>query len=67
MFLDNVVSSNVQEMDWPSNGTSPVNEFNNEELLEMAFPTLFPTSDADWLQPRICSVELHEFGLHRLR
>ena len=66
-FLDNGDSSHVQDMDWPSIGTSPVNEYNTKGLLDMAFPTLFPTGDADWLQPHICSVELHEYALHLLR
>lgn len=66
-FLDNVDSSHVQEMDWPSIGTSPVNEYNTEGLLDMAFPTLFPTGDANWLQPCICTVEIHEYELHLLR
>ena len=48
-FLDNVDSSDVHEMDWPSIGTSLVNEYNTEGLLDMTFPTLFATSDTDWL------------------
>jgi len=33
----------------------------------MVFPTLFPASDDDWLHPRICNVQMHEYGLHLLR
>ena len=33
----------------------------------MEFPTLFPVSDADWLKPHICSVELHEYALDTCR
>jgi ATP-dependent DNA helicase PIF1 len=33
----------------------------------MAFPTLFPTGEADWLHPCICNIQLHEYGLHLLR
>ena len=33
----------------------------------MAFPTLFPIGEADWLHPRICNIQLHEYGLHLLR
>lgn len=54
-------------MDWPNIGTSRVNEYNTEGLLDMEFPTLFPTGDVYWLQPRICSFELHEYALHLLR
>lgn len=60
-FLDSVDPSHLQYIDWPTIGTSLVNEYNTEVLLDMAFPTLFPTGDADWLQPRICSVEFHEY------
>ena len=66
-FHDNVHSSHVQDMDWPSIGTSLVNKYNPYGLLDMAFPTLFPTGYIDWLQPRICIVELHEYALHLLR
>ena len=48
-------------------GSSPVNEYNIEGLFDMAFPTLFPTGDAEWLQPWICNVRLHEYALHLLR
>ena len=33
----------------------------------MAFPTSLPTRDADWLQPHISSVELHEYAFQLLR
>ena len=66
-FLDNVYSSDVDEIDWPSIGTSPVNEYNTEGLLDMAFPTLFPTGAVDWLQPHICTVELHEYEFNLLK
>ena len=33
----------------------------------MVFPTIFPMGDADWLQPRISHVPLHEYALHLLR
>ena len=65
-FLDNVDSSHVHERDCPSIGTTPVNEYNTEGLLDMEFPTLLPSGDVDWLQARICSDELHEYALHIL-
>ena len=40
-----------------------MNEYNTEGLFDMAFTKLFPTGDADWLQPHICNVELHEYAL----
>lgn len=46
---------------------SPINKYNPQRLLDMEFPTLFPTCDADWLHPHICNVEMHKYGLHLLR
>jgi ATP-dependent DNA helicase PIF1 len=66
-FIENVESSPIQPVDWPDIGSSPINEYNTEGLLDMAFPTLFPTGEADWLHPRICNIQLHEYGLHLLR
>ena len=53
-------------MEWPEIGLSPINEYNTEGLFDMAFPTLFPTGTADWLQPHFKDVRLHEYGLHYL-
>ena len=33
----------------------------------MAFPTFFPKREADWLQPRMRNVHLHEYAKHLLR
>ena len=33
-------------IEWPPIGLSPINEYNTEDLLSMAFPTLFPTGAA---------------------
>ena len=46
---------------------SPINEYNTEDLFDMAFPTLFPTGTADWLQTRLKDVCLNEYGLHLLK
>ena len=54
-------------IDWPRIGTSPVNEYVTEGLLDMAFPTLFPDGRCDWIEPRLRRVYLHEFVNHLLR
>ena len=46
---------------------SPINEYNTEGLLSMAFPTLFPIGTAMLLQPRIHKVDMHEDALHLIR
>jgi hypothetical protein len=33
----------------------------------MAFPTLFPIGEVDWLHTHICNIQLHEYGLHLLK
>ena len=34
----------------PGIGSSPINEYNTVGLFDMAFPSLFPKGEADWLQ-----------------
>ena len=48
-------------IDWPGIGTSLVNEYVTEGLLDMAFPTLFPNGQCDWIEPRLRKFYLHEF------
>lgn len=66
-FLENVDSTPIQPVDWPTIASAPVNEYNTKGLFDMAFPTLFSTGDAKWFQPWIYNVRLHEYGLHLLR
>ena len=66
-FVENLGSSQIEHVDWPDISTYPINEYNTEGLFDMAFPTKFPSGDADWLQPRISHVPLHEYALHLLR
>ena len=54
----------LASIDWPPRGISPINEYNTEGLLSMAFPTLFPTCVVMLKQPRIHQVEMHEYALH---
>ena len=46
-FVENVGSSQIEHVDWPDISTSPINEYDTEGLFDMAFPTIFPTGDAD--------------------
>ena len=41
---------------WPENGSVPIDEFKTEGYISGAFPTLFPTGEADFLAPRQQSV-----------
>ena len=43
---------------------SPINEYNTEGLLSMAFPTLFPTGTKMLLKPRNHEVDMHEYALN---
>jgi ATP-dependent DNA helicase PIF1 len=54
-------------INWPTIGSSPINEYNTEGLFDMAFPTLFPKGEVDWLQPQMRNVHLHEYAKHLLR
>ena len=57
----------IDAMNWPTVGSSPINEYNTVGLFDMAFPTLFPKGEADWLQPRMRNVHLHEYAKNLLR
>ena len=48
-------------IDWPRFGTSLVNEYVIEGLLDMAFPTLFLDGRCDWIELRLRRVYLHDF------
>lgn len=54
-------------INWPRIGSSPINEYNTKGLFDMAFPTLFPRGEADWLQARLRNVHLHDYAKHLLR
>eukprot|EP01018_Ginkgo_biloba_P021168 Gb_06945 [translate_table: standard] len=67
VWLQNAQGTARDIVDWPKLGASSINEYNTEGLFDMAFPTLFPTSDAEWLQPRSTSVRLHEYAEHLMK
>ena len=52
-WINNPNIDPLRLIDWPSIGASLVNEYVMPGLLDMAFPTLFPTGQCDWLEPRV--------------
>ena len=54
-------------LNWPGIGSSLINKYNTVGLFDMAFPSLFPKGEADWLQPRRRNVHLHEYAKHLLK
>lgn len=48
---------------WPAQG-GVVNEFDQEGLFSMAFPTLFPTGSGEYLAPRLRDVRLGDYMKH---
>ena len=51
---------------WPTIGGTPINEFNTEGYMSLAFPTLFPTGAADFLGRRCTQVTLGNYFKHLL-
>ena len=53
-----------QVVPWPENGSVPIDEFKTEGYISCAFPTLFPTGEADFLAPRQQTVTLGMYFKH---
>ena len=53
-----------QIVPWPENGSVPIDEFKTEGYISGAFPTLFPTGEADFLAPRQQSVTVGLYFKH---
>ena len=53
-----------QVVPWPENGSVPIDEFKTEGYISCAFPTLFPTGEADFLAPRLQSVTVGMYFKH---
>ena len=51
---------------WPTIGGAPINEFTTEGYFSMAFPTLFPTGAADFLDQRYNQVTIGNYFKHLL-
>ena len=59
-------SGSVHTLMWPTIGGTPINEFTTEGYFSMAFPTLFPTGDADFLGQRCNQVTIGNYFKHML-
>ena len=51
---------------WPEIQNAPINEFKTEGYMTCAFPTLFPTGEADFAAPRLHRVTIGEYFKHLL-
>ena len=51
---------------WPTIGGAPINEFTTEGYFSMAFPTLFPTGAADFLEPRCNQITIGNYFKYML-
>ena len=63
-FASTTPTTPSTSIDWPPIGLSPINEYNTEGLLSMAFPTLFPTGVPMLKQPCLYEVSMQEYALH---
>ncbi|KAG7410080.1 ATP-dependent DNA helicase PIF1 [Fusarium oxysporum f. sp. raphani] len=56
------------QLEMPDIRRTPVNEFNRSQaLLSMAFPTLFPRGQADFVEPRLRPIKYADYIQHALR
>ena len=53
-------------LSWPPSGAIPINEFTTEGYMSCAFPTLFPTGDADFVAPWPLTVTIGNYFKHLL-
>ena len=58
------ISDRSHRMSWPKTGNTPLNEFISEGYMTRAFPTLFPTGDADFLGCRLRKITIGEYFKH---
>ena len=59
-------SSIGSPLPWPAAGPPPL-EYSTEGLFLMAFPTLFPTGDGDFTNPRHKKLDLYEWVKHLIQ
>ena len=57
-FVHTTSTTTPTTIDWPTIGSSLINENNTEVRFDMAFPTLFPNGDALPHEPRIKNIPL---------
>ncbi|KAG7413317.1 hypothetical protein Forpi1262_v017045 [Fusarium oxysporum f. sp. raphani] len=56
------------QLEMPDIRRTPVNEFNRSQaLLSMAFPTLFPRGQAEFVEPRLRPIKYADYIQHALR
>ncbi|KAF6517792.1 hypothetical protein HZS61_003353 [Fusarium oxysporum f. sp. conglutinans] len=60
--------STQHQLDMPDIRRTPINEFNQlQALLSLAFPTLFPRGQADFVEPRLRPIKYADYIQHALR
>ncbi|PWI63922.1 hypothetical protein PCL_03007 [Purpureocillium lilacinum] len=56
------------QLEMPDIRRTPINEFNQSQpLLSLAFPTLFPCGQADFIEPRLRPIKYADYIQHALR
>ncbi|KJZ70452.1 hypothetical protein HIM_10154 [Hirsutella minnesotensis 3608] len=56
------------QLEIPNIRRTPINEFNQSQaLLSLAFPTLFPRGQADFIEPRLRPIKYADYIQHALR
>ncbi|KJZ70268.1 hypothetical protein HIM_10349 [Hirsutella minnesotensis 3608] len=56
------------QLEMPDIRRTPINEFNQSQaLLSLAFPTLFPLGQADFIEPRLRPIKYADYIQHALR
>ncbi|KAF6517461.1 hypothetical protein HZS61_003022 [Fusarium oxysporum f. sp. conglutinans] len=60
--------STQHQLEMPDIRRTPINEFNHSQaLLSLAFPTLFPRGQADFVEPRLRPIKYADYIQHALR
>ncbi|KJZ69378.1 hypothetical protein HIM_11239 [Hirsutella minnesotensis 3608] len=60
--------STQHQLELPDIRRTPINEFNQSQaLLSLAFPTLFPLGQADFIEPRLRPIKYADYIQHALR
>jgi len=49
---------------WPTQGQTPINEFQHEGYFTCTFPTLYPTGLAEFLAPRVNAITIGNYFKH---
>ena len=56
--------SSAQPYPWPQVSSTPINEFQTEGYMTLAFPSLFPTEAADFSAPRVHPITIGYYFKH---